>query len=49
MVPNLAGTQQKNCRAARVKALHDSRNTLEKKVHLSVIARGCRDPPTKVT
>jgi len=30
----------------RVKALHDNRNTLEKKDHLSVIAR---DPPTKVT
>jgi len=32
-----------------VEALHDNRNTLEKKDHLSVIARGRRDPPTKVT
>jgi len=51
MVPNPAGPQQKKTVAQqdRVEALHDNRNTLEKKVHLSVIARERRDPPTKVT
>jgi len=51
MVPNPAGPQQKKTvvQQDRVEALHDNRNTLEKKVHLSVIDRGRRDPPTKVT
>jgi len=33
----------------RDEVLHDNRNTMEKKVHLSVIARRRRDTPTKVT
>jgi len=51
MISNPAGTQQKKTvvQQDRVETLHDNRNTVEKKDHLSVIVRGRRDPRTKVT